>query len=165
MRQHHTVVMAKGAQRMHRTAARREPESPALGFAVDGHPLEIGWRRGRHGGRRQAARQDCGQRVPVYLAKQALERRLAGRPAGRKAERRQHLGALPCPPLGDRQDREVVRQQRRHRERQHRRQGIDHAAHPARIGHGDKGGGQTRGRHGQGSKWGRRLHTGLLCGG
>ena len=159
------VLVAEGTQRVDRTPQTRKAQPAALRFTIDGHALCGRVGGGWHGAGTEAGRQRGRHGMAIELAKEALQRRLAGGAGGGKAQGGLHGRVLARSPLGDRQHRAVIGQQCRDREGQDRGQGIDDASGAARIRHLGEGGGQTGARDRQRSKGWRRLHHGLLCGG
>jgi len=79
------------------------------------------------------------QRLPVHLAEQPLQGRLAGRPPVQEAQGTQPRARLPRAALRDGQLGELVGQDRRYRQAEHRRQRVGHARQAAGVGHTQEG--------------------------
>lgn len=74
VRQHDSLLMAEGAQGVHRTALSGKPQPAPLRLAVNGDALRSRLSGRRHGAGREAAGQSLRQGLAIQLAEQALER-------------------------------------------------------------------------------------------
>lgn len=117
------MLMAEGAGGRHRTAAllKVKGQAPPLGFAIhrDSRSRCLparGYGNRERGKVRPEHRRESLPIEFIEFAEQALQHRLARGPSLGEAQQAQHLGRLARSPLGSRQHRAVVGQDRRHRQ-------------------------------------------------
>ena len=140
LRQDHALLVAERGEGVDRAPAHLVAQPPALRLAIDRHALAAAPQWVRRGGGREVRPERTGKALPAQGGEDPVQGRLARRAPVAKAERGQDRRALPRRPLRDGQRGVLIGQDRRHRQREERGQGIVDARLATRVGHRGEGG-------------------------